>query len=48
MEALNGLMISGRTLAEVLPNIFALIIYGLLCFALGLVLFRFQPRTGNA
>ncbi|WP_084658928.1 ABC transporter permease [Thermogemmatispora onikobensis] len=48
MEALNALMISGRTLAEVLPNIFALIIYGLVCFVLGLVLFRFQPRTTSA
>ncbi|MBX5456102.1 MAG: ABC transporter permease [Thermogemmatispora sp.] len=48
MEALNGLMVSGRTLAEVLPNVVALIIYGLLCFILGLALFRFQPRTVNA
>jgi ABC-2 type transport system permease protein len=48
MEALNGLMISGRTLAEVLPNVAALIIYGLLCFVLGLALFRFQPKTVGA
>ncbi|MBX5450333.1 ABC transporter permease [Thermogemmatispora sp.] len=48
IEALNGLMISGRTLAEVLPNIIALIIYGILCFIIGLVLFRFQPRTTSA
>jgi ABC-2 type transport system permease protein len=42
MEGYNRLMILGGSLADVWLNIGVLILYGALCFALGLRLFRFK------
>jgi ABC-2 type transport system permease protein len=42
MQGFNGLMIFGKSFAEVLPNIVALFIYGLICLAIARRLFRFQ------
>jgi len=42
MEGYNRLMILGGSLADVWANIGVLILYGLICFAIGLKLFRFK------
>ncbi len=45
MEGLNGLMLYGRALSDVLPDIVALLVYGLVCFTIGLRFFRFQEKV---
>jgi ABC-2 type transport system permease protein len=42
MQGFNGLMIFGKAFAQVLPNIVALFVYGLICFAIARRLFRFR------
>jgi ABC-2 type transport system permease protein len=42
MEGYNRLMMLGGTLADVWPDIGALTLYGLVCFAIGLRLFQFK------
>ncbi|MBE3561754.1 MAG: ABC transporter permease [Ktedonobacteraceae bacterium] len=44
IEGLNGVMIFGKSLAEVQFNILGLFGYGLICFLLALRLFRFQEQ----
>ncbi|MBE3559524.1 MAG: ABC transporter permease [Ktedonobacteraceae bacterium] len=48
MEGLNGSMIFGKSLSEVLPDILALLVYGTVCFIIALRLFRFQEKTAAA
>jgi ABC-2 type transport system permease protein len=45
MEGLNGSMLLGKNFMEVLPDILGLLVYGLICFAIALRLFRFQQKT---
>lgn len=42
MQGFNGLMIFGKSFEQVLPNIAALFIYGLVCLAIARRAFRFQ------
>ena len=42
MEGYNRLMILGGSLADVWVNIAVLVLYGAVCFAVGLKLFRFK------
>ena len=42
MQGFNGLMIFGKAFSQVLPNIVALFVYGLICFAIARRLFRFR------
>lgn len=48
MEGLNGTMILGKSLIEVLPDILGLLAYGTICFILALRFFRFQEKTASA
>ena len=45
MEGLNGSMLLGKGLSDVLPDILGLLAYGLICFSIALRLFRFQQKT---
>ncbi len=45
MEGLNNVMIYNKGLVEVLPDILGLIAYGLICYIIGLRLFRFQEKV---
>ncbi len=45
MEGLNGSMILGKGLSDVLPDILGLLAYGLICLMIALRLFRFQQKT---
>jgi ABC-2 type transport system permease protein len=45
MEGLNGVMIFGKGVAEVLPDILGLFAYGLICFVIALRFFRFQEKA---
>lgn len=45
MEGLNGVMILGKDFLQVLPSILGLLAYGVICFVIGLRLFRFEQRT---
>ena len=44
-EGLNNVMIYGKDLNYVLPDILALFAYGLICYIIALRLFRFQEKT---
>lgn len=44
-EGLNNVMIYGKDLSYVLPDILALFAYGLICYIIALRLFRFQEKT---
>ncbi|GCE51225.1 ABC-2 type transport system permease protein [Thermosporothrix hazakensis] len=48
MEGLNNSMLFGKSFMEVLPNIIALFVYGLICFLIALRFFRFQEKTAAA
>ncbi|GCF10932.1 ABC transporter permease [Dictyobacter arantiisoli] len=48
MEGLNGTMILGKGFTEVLPDILALLVYGLICFIFAMRFFRFQEKTAVA
>ena len=45
MEGLNGVMLSGKVLTEVLPDVLGLLGYGLICFLIAMRFFRFQEKT---
>lgn len=45
MDGLNGTMILGKSFMAVLPDILALLAYGLICLLISLRLFRFQQKT---
>jgi ABC-2 type transport system permease protein len=45
LEGLNGVMLFGKDLTAVRPDILGLLGYGLLCFLLALRLFRFQEKN---
>ncbi|GCE14495.1 hypothetical protein KTT_43540 [Tengunoibacter tsumagoiensis] len=45
MEGLNGSMLLGKSFIEILPDVLGLLVYGLICFAIALRLFRFQQKT---
>ncbi|MFI5269359.1 MAG: ABC transporter permease, partial [Chloroflexota bacterium] len=42
MQGFTGLMIFGKSFSQVLPNILALFLYGAVCMAIGVRLFRFR------
>lgn len=45
MEGLNNIMIYGKDLTYVLPDILGLLAYGLICYIIALRLFRFQEKA---
>ena len=45
MEGLNGVMLSGKILSEVFPDVLGLLGYGLICFLIAMRFFRFQEKT---
>lgn len=45
MEGLNGVMIFGKDVVQVLPDILGLFAYGLICFVIALRFFRFQEKA---
>jgi ABC-2 type transport system permease protein len=47
-EGMNNVMIYGKDLAYVLPDILGLIVYGLICYLIALRFFRFQERAATA
>lgn len=44
-EGLNNVMIYGKDLGYVLPDILALLVYGLICYLIALRFFRFQEKA---
>ncbi|MGI8913658.1 MAG: ABC transporter permease [Chloroflexota bacterium] len=42
MQGFTGLMVFGKSFAQVLPNILALFLYGAICMTIGVRLFRFR------
>jgi ABC-2 type transport system permease protein len=48
MEGLNGIIVTGRSFGQLLPDLLALLIYGAVCFLIGVRLFRFRPKTAAA
>lgn len=45
MEGLNGIMIFGKDVAQVFPDILGLFAYGIICFLIALRFFRFQEKA---
>jgi ABC-2 type transport system permease protein len=45
MEGLNGIMLYGKAFTDVLPDLLGLLAYGLICFLIGMRLFRFQEKA---
>lgn len=45
MEGLNGIMIFGKDVTQVLPDILGLFAYGIICFLIALRFFRFQEKA---
>lgn len=45
IDGLNNVMIYGKDLTYVIPDILGLFIYGLICYIIALRLFRFQEKT---
>ncbi len=45
MQGFNGLMLFGKDFAQVAPNIGVLFLYGVICFAIAIRLFRFRFRA---
>lgn len=45
MEGLNGIMILGKDVTQVLPDILGLFAYGLICFLVAMRFFRFQEKV---
>ncbi len=45
MEGLNGVMLSGKVLTEVYPDVLGLLGYGIICFLIAMRFFRFQEKT---
>src|SRR5579875_1623809 len=48
MDGLNNIMIYGRDLGYVLPDLLGLIAYGLICYLIALRFFRFQEHVSAA
>ncbi len=47
-EGMNNVMIYGKDLAYVLPDILGLLVYGLICYIIALRFFRFQEKVATA
>lgn len=47
-EGMNNVMIYGKGLAYVLPDILGLVVYGLICYIIALRFFRFQEKVATA
>lgn len=47
-EGMNNVMIYGKDLLSVLPDILGLVVYGLICYLIALRFFRFQEKTTTA
>ena len=45
MEGLNGVMIFGKDVTQVLPDILGLFAYGIICFLIAMRFFRFQEKV---
>jgi ABC-2 type transport system permease protein len=45
MEGLNGIMIFGKDVTQVFPDILGLFAYGLVCFLVAMRFFRFQEKV---
>ena len=45
MEGLNGVMLAGKALTEVMPDVLGLLAYGLICFIIAMRFFRFQEKA---
>ncbi|HEY7358406.1 MAG TPA: ABC transporter permease [Ktedonobacterales bacterium] len=45
MEGLNGVMIFGKDVAQILPDILGLFAYGAICFIIAMRFFRFQEKV---
>ncbi len=45
MEGLNGIMLYGKAFTDVLPDMLGLLGYGLICFLIGMRLFKFQEQA---
>ena len=45
MEGLNAVMLFGKDLTQVLPDVLGLLVYGLICFVIATRLFRFQEKA---
>ena len=45
MEGFNGIMVLGKNFTQVLPDILGLLVYGCICFIVGMRLFRFEQKT---
>ena len=45
MEGLNGVMILGKSFAQVAPDVLGLFAYGVICFFIATRLFRFQEKA---
>ena len=48
MEGFNGVMLLGKDFMQVLPDILGLLVYGTICFIIGMRLFRFEQKTASA
>jgi ABC-2 type transport system permease protein len=44
MEGLNGVMILGKDVTQVLPDVLGLLAYGIICFIIAMRFFRFQEK----
>ncbi|HEY1351304.1 MAG TPA: ABC transporter permease [Ktedonobacteraceae bacterium] len=47
-EGMNSIMIYGKDLTSVLPDILGLLVYGLICYLIALRFFRFQEKVATA
>lgn len=45
IEGLNGVMLAGKALTEVMPDVLGLLAYGLICFIIAMRFFRFQEKA---
>ena len=45
MEGLNAVMLFGKDLTQVLPDVLGMLVYGLICFVIATRLFRFQEKA---
>jgi ABC-2 type transport system permease protein len=45
IEGLNGVMLAGKALTEVMPDVLGLLGYGLICFIIAMHFFRFQEKA---
>ncbi|HEX6478708.1 MAG TPA: ABC transporter permease [Ktedonobacteraceae bacterium] len=45
MEGLNGVMILGKDVPQILPDVLGLLAYGIICFIIAMRFFRFQEKA---